>query len=189
MSKYTQPIIDLVYAIAKGSKKVRNILTPFVGLIFFAIIVLFIWLGIITDRILNLPRIIPAPFGMIFSIFFIIVGLVLMLWSVICFLKVKGTPVPINPPPVLVTYGFYKYVRNPMLTGVFTVMLGIGFFNNSCSFIFFYLPVYIFLNYIELKLIEEPELEKRLGKAYVEYKKITPMFFPFLKAGRTKELK
>jgi protein-S-isoprenylcysteine O-methyltransferase Ste14 len=32
--------------------------------------------------------------------------------------------------------------------------------------------------YIELKAIEEPELEMRLGEAYREYKKRVPMFFP-----------
>jgi protein-S-isoprenylcysteine O-methyltransferase Ste14 len=37
----------------------------------------------------------------------------------------------------------------------------------------------------ELKAIEEPELEKRLGKDYVEYKKRVPMFFPWMKV-RTK---
>ena len=37
-----------------------------------------------------------------------------------------------------------------------------------------------FVNTIELKIIEEPELEKRLGKEYLEYKKRTPMFIPHL---------
>jgi protein-S-isoprenylcysteine O-methyltransferase Ste14 len=32
--------------------------------------------------------------------------------------------------------------------------------------------------YIELKVIEEPELEMRLGDVYREYKKKVPMFFP-----------
>ena len=31
---------------------------------------------------------------------------------------------------------------------------------------------------MELKAIEEPELEMRLGKDYLDYKKKTPMFFP-----------
>jgi len=39
---------------------------------------------------------------------------------------------------------------------------------------------------LELKAIEEPELEKRLGKKYLEYKKKMPMFIPWLKM-RTKK--
>ena len=40
------------------------------------------------------------------------------------------------------------------------------------------LPLFIFLNAWELKAVEEPELVKRLGQAYVEYRRRTPMFFP-----------
>ncbi|MEE4264392.1 MAG: hypothetical protein V2I56_17035 [Desulfobacteraceae bacterium] len=39
-------------------------------------------------------------------------------------------------------------------------------------------PLFICANYRELKAIEEPELVKRLGEAYVAYRKMTPMFFP-----------
>jgi protein-S-isoprenylcysteine O-methyltransferase Ste14 len=34
---------------------------------------------------------------------------------------------------------------------------------------------------IEIKYIEEPELEKRLGKDYLEYKKKVPRFIPKIK--------
>jgi protein-S-isoprenylcysteine O-methyltransferase Ste14 len=34
---------------------------------------------------------------------------------------------------------------------------------------------------MEIKYIEEPELEKRLGKDYIEYKKRVPRFFPKIK--------
>ncbi len=37
---------------------------------------------------------------------------------------------------------------------------------------------------LELKYIEEPELEKRLGQPYVAYKKRVPMFLPRLKAAK-----
>jgi len=39
---------------------------------------------------------------------------------------------------------------------------------------------------LELKVIEGPGLEKRLGKEYLEYKKRVPMFIPYLKV-RTKK--
>lgn len=41
---------------------------------------------------------------------------------------------------------------------------------------------FILLSVLELKAIEEPELEKRLGKEYLECKKGTPMFVPWLRA-------
>jgi protein-S-isoprenylcysteine O-methyltransferase Ste14 len=49
------------------------------------------------------------------------------------------------------------------------------------SLFFFFTPLFILANIWELKKIEEPELAKRLGKEYIEYKKTVPMFFPLLK--------
>jgi len=104
-----------------------------------------------------------------------------MLWSILHFIKVKGTPVPFNPPPKLVNTGPYSYVRNPMLGGVFILLFGFGILFNSISLVFIFTPIFILLNFLELKTIEEPELEKRLGKDYLEYKKSVTMFFPRFK--------
>ena len=65
-----------------------------------------------------------------------------------------------------------------MLTGVFLILFGIGFAFNSISLVFVFTPLYMFVNVWELKQIEEPELIKRLGEDYVEYRAQTPMFIP-----------
>jgi protein-S-isoprenylcysteine O-methyltransferase Ste14 len=65
-----------------------------------------------------------------------------------------------------------------MLTGVFALLFGFGIFFGSVSLLFVFTPLFILLNYWELKAIEEPELVKRLGQDYIEYRKMTPMFFP-----------
>ena len=106
-----------------------------------------------------------------------------MLWSMVHFIKVRGTPVPFNPPPKLVTTGPYARARNPMLTGLFIFLLGLGILFGSISLIFIFTPLFVLLNVLELRAIEEPELEKRLGTEYIEYKKRTPMFIPRLKRG------
>jgi len=82
------------------------------------------------------------------------------------------------PPPKLVTTGPYHYTQNPMLTGVFSLLFGFGVFFGSVSLLFVFTPLFIYLNYWELKSIEEPELAKRLGEDYIQYHKRTPMFFP-----------
>ncbi len=64
-----------------------------------------------------------------------------------------------------------------MLAGVFFMLFGIGFAFQSLSLVFFYTPLFIFLNYLELRYFEEYELEKRFGTKYMEYKKRTPMFY------------
>ena len=85
---------------------------------------------------------------------------------------------PFNPPPKLVKTGPYRLARNPMLTGVFLSLLGIGLGINSMSLVLVFTPLYVLVNVWELKQIEEPELVKRLGDEYIEYRRQTPMFVP-----------
>jgi len=173
--------ITFLYNISTGTKKVRNLLTPVGVIIFGAFIFIFVIAAIYIDNILNLPKLSLHVWSKTISALFLISGLFFVGWSVIHFLNAKGTPVPVNPPPKLVCTGPYYYTRNPMLTGVFSLMFGIGFWISSFSLILIFTPLFIVVNTIELKKIEEPELEKRLGREYLEYKKRTPMFIPRLK--------
>ena len=65
-----------------------------------------------------------------------------------------------------------------MMTAIFILMFGLGILLRSVSLVGIFTPLFILLNVIELKLLEEPELEKRLGDEYAEYRKRVPMFFP-----------
>jgi len=132
------------------------------------------------DKFVGFPKFLVMPLNMIVSAPILLVGLFLILWSVQQFLKAKGTPVPFNPPPKLVTSGPYAYIRNPMLTGLFILLFGLGLLFASLSLIFIFTPLFILLNILELKTVEEPELEKRFGKEYLQYKKRVPMFIPRL---------
>ena len=170
--------IDLLHRAATGAKKTRTLLTPIGVMIFGAFTALFVSASIIIDRLLNLPRPLPDDARLLVSIPMIAVGVSVTAWSVFHFLKVKGTPVPFNPPPKVVKTGPYRYVRNPMLTGVFLILFGIGFGANSVSLVVFFTPLYVLINVWELKKIEEPELIRRLGDEYIEYRKQTPMFIP-----------
>jgi protein-S-isoprenylcysteine O-methyltransferase Ste14 len=170
--------INLFHRAATGTKKTRTLLTPIGVTIFFLFTALFVLAAIFVDRLLNLPRLLPEVARLPVSIPVMVVGIVLSVWSAIHFLKVKGTPVPFNPPPKVVKTGPYQYVRNPMLTGVFLFLFGVGFYINSVSLVLFFTPLFVLVNVWELKKIEEPELMKRLGNEYIEYRKQTPMFIP-----------
>ena len=67
-----------------------------------------------------------------------------------------------------------------MLLGLFIFLLGLGLLLGSLSLIFVFTPIFILINVLYLKAIEEKEMEKKFGKQYVEYKKRVPMFFPKL---------
>ena len=174
--------IDFLYKVATGSKKVRNLFTP-IGAVFFALFVaLFVVIALQVDNLFNFPKLLTPNLNIILSIPVLTFGLFMMGWSILHFLKVRGTPVPFNPPPKLVTSGPYAYVRNPMLSGIFILLLGLGVLFSSLSLVFLFTPAFIAINVWELKAIEEPELEKRLGEDYIQYKKRVPMFIPGLRS-------
>ena len=173
--------IEILYKTATGSRKIRNFFTPIGALIYAFLIFSFVVIALQVDRLSGIKAIFPKSFCIFLSLPVFSTALFLIGWSVLNFLRVKGTPVPFNPPPHLVTTGPYAYTRNPMLTGVFFLMFGFGILLGSVFLLFVFTPLFILINCWELKYIEEPELEKRLGKEYIEYKKNTPMFFPGFK--------
>lgn len=172
--------IEVLYNIATGSRKMRNLFTPIGAFIYGLLMFVFVFIALQVDRLLSLTAVIPEPFHIILSLPIFLIALFLIGWSVLNFIRVKGTPVPFNPPPQLVTTGLYAYTRNPMVTGIFFLLFGFGVLFGSVSLLIVFTPLFILINYWELKWIEEPELEKRLGEEYIEYRKKTPMFFPSL---------
>jgi protein-S-isoprenylcysteine O-methyltransferase Ste14 len=176
----------MFYGAATGGRRIRSLLTPAGIVFFFGFIALFIFAALQVDKSLNFSELLPTSLNIIVSVPILAIGLFLMVWSVVSFIRVKGTPVPFNPPPKLVTTGPYAHARNPMVTGVFVLLFGLGVLLRSVSLVSIFTPLFILLNVWELKAVEERELERRLGKDYVEYKKMVPMFIPRLK-GRTKK--
>lgn len=174
----SKSLMELFYKVASSHRKIRNLLTPVGIIFFFSFIGIFIYASLQVDKLLKVPEFIKSPLNVTLSILFFIVGLFYVIWSVSYFIKVKGTPVPFNPPSKLVTTGPYARTRNPMLTGVFTLLFGFGILLKSVSLVYIFTPLFILINVLEIKTVEEPELQKRLGRDYLEYKKKTPMFIP-----------
>jgi protein-S-isoprenylcysteine O-methyltransferase Ste14 len=173
--------ISFLHKLATGTKITRSLLTPIGVVIFGVITTLFVLVALFVDKLLGLSCFLPEAVRVLISIPLMVVGMAVTVWSAFHFVKAKGTPVPINPPPKVVDTGPYHYTRNPMLTGVFLFLFGVGFSVNSYSLVFIFTPVYILIHVWELKKIEEPELMKRLGDEYTEYRKRTPMFIPNLR--------
>jgi hypothetical protein len=55
---------------------------------------------------------------------------------------------------------------------------GIGIFFGSITLTFIMTPLFVFMSILEFKYIEEPELKKRFGNVYTEYKEKTPIIIP-----------
>lgn len=173
-------IVDFIYRIVTGAPVIRHIFTPIFAIFFLFLVALTIFLSLMTDHLLGLSGLLRGSWHVAVSLPFLAGGFFLWLWSVIQFTRAKGTPVPVSPPSTVVTEGPYGYVRNPMLSGVFLILFGIGILLNSVALVVFYTPIFILGSILEFRLIEEPELEKRLGEEYRQYKHKTPMLFPKL---------
>jgi protein-S-isoprenylcysteine O-methyltransferase Ste14 len=176
--RFRERWINFLHSAATGTKKSRTLLTPIGVAIFAVFTALFVFAALLVDRLLKLPGLLPEALRLPVSIPVMAVGIAVTAWSAFHFLKVKGTPVPFNPPPKVVKTGPYRYARNPMLTGVFLLLFGIGLAVNSVSLVFLFTPLFVLINVWELKAIEEPELVRRLGDEYITYRTHTPMFIP-----------
>jgi protein-S-isoprenylcysteine O-methyltransferase Ste14 len=171
-------IVDFIYRIATGRMRLRMLLAPVFAAFFLRILGMVILLSLTADALFNLPRPLQPPWDEVVALPLLAAGVLLWLWSAYHFAKAKGTPVPVNPPAKLVDTGPYAYVRNPMLSGVFLTLFAVALLIGSPSLLYVFTPIFIGLSILGFKLIEEPELEKRLGKSYLDYKGRTPLLIP-----------
>lgn len=178
MTTLRHKIIDFLYHTATGAKRVRLLLTPIFGLVFSVAVVLMILISFSLDRFFGWPRWIARPWAEVIALPLLTGGAWLWLWCAGKFLKTRGTPVPVNPPPRLITDGPYAYSRNPMMTGLFMVVAGIGILFGSVTLTFIMTPIFVSVSFLEFRLIEEPELARRFGKAYEDYRAKTPIIIP-----------
>ena len=132
----------------------------------------------------NIVLIESAILRYIISLLFFLVGASFMLWSNIFLFKIgKGGPadgfgISVSPrTKKLVTTGPYRYSRNPMVFGAFSLYTSIIIFLNSIiglSCLLIFLPIGI----IYLRVSEERRLFKDFGDEYLDYKNKVPMIFP-----------
>ena len=68
---------------------------------------------------------------------------------------------------------------------VFGALLGLGLLLHSAGIALIWTPAYVLVHLAELKLVEEPELVRRFGSAYADYRAQVPMFIPRLRRYRS----
>jgi protein-S-isoprenylcysteine O-methyltransferase Ste14 len=109
-------------------------------------------------------------------------GLFLACWTMRLFAtQGRGTAAPWNPPKKLVVSGPYKYVRNPMITSVLSMLLAESLILGS-YWIFGLFVLFFIGNTIYFPMFEEKDLEKRFGESYRKYKRHVPRWIPRLTA-------
>jgi protein-S-isoprenylcysteine O-methyltransferase Ste14 len=177
-------LADFFHEAATGPQHRRTRLTPLGLLVFGGTVAIVVLGGLLTDRLLDLPALLPGAIGIVAGAAVMAAGVLLCGWCVVRFQRARGTPVPMNPPDELIINGPYAWVRNPMVTGVFGALFGLGILLHSIGIALIWTPTYVVVHLLELKRAEEPELERRFGAAYTEYKQRVPMFIPRLRQPR-----
>lgn len=110
-----------------------------------------------------------------------VAGFSLFAWCVSLFAREgKGTLAPWDPTKRMVAVGPYRYVRNPMISGVLAMITGEALFHGSLR-LAGWVATFFMINCIYFIALEEPGLERRFGDDYRRYKAAVPRWIPRLK--------
>jgi protein-S-isoprenylcysteine O-methyltransferase Ste14 len=123
----------------------------------------------------------PAWFLQLAGLGLLVVGLTFFAASLRRFgTEGGGTLAPWDPPRRLVLRGPYRYVRNPMISGVVLMLFGESLVLLSTAHAE-WAACFLVFNLIYIPLFEEPQLKRRFGAAYLEYCRHVPRVVPRLR--------
>jgi protein-S-isoprenylcysteine O-methyltransferase Ste14 len=112
----------------------------------------------------------------------ILAGIMPALESMVRFITVgRGTSVPAVPTEHLVVSGVYRYVRNPMYSGIVIALTGEILLFRSPSLVCFALLFWL-ASHLFVFFYEEPTLSRRYGEEYLRFKRQVPRWLPRMKA-------
>ena len=150
----------------------KNVLKQLVSFILPVTVLILVPLYIEKDiSIKNVPT-------LLLGLLIMIIGLYAMIKSISAFIKIgKGTLAPWSPTKKLVIAGMYRYVRNPMIMGVLTVLIGESIAIMSMQ-ILIWAGIFFLINTTYFVLYEEPDLERKFGDQYRGYKRNVRRWVP-----------
>jgi protein-S-isoprenylcysteine O-methyltransferase Ste14 len=79
-----------------------------------------------------------------------------------------GTPFPLDPPKVLIVYGLFQYVRNPMYLGVMLLIMGESVLYESWHLLIYACGILLCFH-LWVVFYEEKDLRRRFGDSYAHY--------------------
>lgn len=92
-------------------------------------------------------------------------------------LQGRGTPAPWAPPERFVERGSYRFVRSPMYLGVILLVLGQGLLLGREILYLWAAAAWVMFTAI-LVFYEEPQLRRRFGDEYDEYRRRVRRWLP-----------
>jgi len=123
----------------------------------------------------------PHVAGQLLGVALLLAGLTLFASSLQRFIvDGRGTLAPWDPPRRLVVRGPYRYVRNPMISGIVFVLFGEALVLGSVAHLW-WATIFLAVNALYIPLLEEPMLAARFPESYAEYRRNVPRLFPRLR--------
>jgi|SRR3954466_12208600 len=104
-------------------------------------------------------------------------GIGMLGWTTGLFDRHDGSLAPWNPPTELVIEGPYRWCRNPMISGIFAMLLGETIIMRS-KWIAGWFALFVTIQHLFVCLHEEPDLSRRFGAPYDEYRRRVPRWIP-----------
>jgi protein-S-isoprenylcysteine O-methyltransferase Ste14 len=104
------------------------------------------------------------------------------------FVHGRGTLAPWDPPRRLVIRGPYRYVRNPMISGVIFMLVGTALALRSWPHAR-WAGLFILINCTYIPLLEEPQLAARFGADYARYRRHVRRFVPRVRPWIAEEVR
>jgi protein-S-isoprenylcysteine O-methyltransferase Ste14 len=99
-------------------------------------------------------------------------------------LQGRGTPVPFAAPERFVAHGSYRVVRNPMYVGVLALIVGQAFLLGREVLLVWAVAAAGFFH-LFVVLHEEPELRRRFGAEYDDYRRRVGRWLPTTNLARS----
>lgn len=98
----------------------------------------------------------------------LVVGVAIVIWAQLIFHREHTTTDPSQTSLKLITWGPYRFTRNPMYIGLFLAFIGIDGILTFVWSLILLLPVLYYVNWIVIP-VEETQLMKTFGKTYEDY--------------------
>ena len=99
-----------------------------------------------------------------------LVGMLILLLTLISFLRAKTSIEPWKPTTKIITTGLYAWSRNPIYAAFCLIPIGCGIFINSLWVLLSFIPSALLVYYIAIRK-EEVYLEEKFGEEYLRYKR------------------
>lgn len=97
------------------------------------------------------------------------VGVALGVWAVVTFRKAGTRIEPYKPTTAIVAHGPFGFTRNPIYLGMMVGQVGLAIGFDSLWILVMLVPLYFVLRH-GVVAREEAYLERKFGKAYLDYK-------------------